>query len=185
VACAIDLDFDELMVDRDLTSLIQQLMYAYGANRRAARPLDLHLCSVRGRMQAQLGKIEGFANWRATPHDASYLASFARERLVYLSSESDEVLHTLEPGTVYVIGGLVDHNHHKGLTQRRATEAGVRTARLPIDEHMQMSQRRVLAVNHVFEILLQYAQCHDWKQAFLHAMPQRRAAEARTDETES
>jgi len=49
-----------------------------------------------------------------------------------------------------VVGGLVDHNRHKGLTHRQCREAGVRTARLPIDEHLAMSQRRVLAVNQIY-----------------------------------
>ena len=160
--CVIDCDFDALMLDREVTSLVQQLMYAYGANRRAAIPLDFHLTSVSGRIEAGLRKIDGFSNWKVTSHATSHLDVFERERLVYLSSEGTETLWTLDPTKVYVIGGLVDHNRLKGLTHERAVLAGIATARLPIDEHMQMSQRRVLAVNHVFDILLHYANHGDW-----------------------
>ena len=160
-----------------MSSLVQQLMYAYGANRRAARPLRYHLCACRGRVAAGLAKIGGSEAWKVTRHEDGYLAAFPdREAVVYLSSESDEVLGELDGGTTYVIGGLVDHNRHKGVTQARAAAAGVRTARLPLDEHLEMAQRRVLAVNHVFEILLHKANGASWADAFAKAVPQRRGA---------
>uniref|UniRef100_A0A7S4EYN7 tRNA (guanine(9)-N(1))-methyltransferase n=1 Tax=Chrysotila carterae TaxID=13221 RepID=A0A7S4EYN7_CHRCT len=178
--CAIDLSFEQLMADAEITSLAQQLMYSYGANRRARLPLQLAFCSLGGKTEQQLTKINGFGNWKVARHSESYLHAFDRSRLVYLSSESDEALHSLDPDAVYVIGGLVDHNKHKGLTHARAVAEGLRTVRLPIDEHMQMSQRRVLAVNHVFEIMLHFANSGDWKAAFLQALPQRRGAQARS-----
>lgn len=71
----------------------------------------------------------------------------------------------------------MDHNKHKGLTHGLATAAGVATARLPIDEHLVISQRRVLAVNHVFEILLHVSNGASWGDALGKAVPQRRGAQ--------
>ena len=51
--CVIDLDFDELMDEQEVRSLVQQLMYSYGANKRARRPLRLHLTSLGGRIETQ------------------------------------------------------------------------------------------------------------------------------------
>lgn len=46
-------------------------------------------------------------------HEKSYLDSFPKEKLVYLTSESENVIETFEDDTMYIIGGLVDHNEHK------------------------------------------------------------------------
>ena len=98
----------------------------------------------------------------------------AYKDVVYLSSDSPYTLQRLEPNTSYVIGGLVDKNREKGLCHRRATEKGIRTARLPIGDFMVMQSRQVLATNHVVEIMLKWLECEDWGQAFLSVIPKRK-----------
>ena len=69
--------------------------------------------------------------------------------IVYLTAESDTVLMELDAQKVYIIGGLVDHNAHKGYCHAQATAAGLATARLPIVEFMTAKEmtRRVITVN--------------------------------------
>jgi tRNA (guanine9-N1)-methyltransferase len=38
---------------------------------------------------------------------------FEFKDLIYLTSESDNIISSLEGDKIYVIGGLVDHNSHK------------------------------------------------------------------------
>lgn len=45
--------------------------------------------------------------------EKEYNDAFPVEKLVYLSSESENILQEVEHGKVYVIGGLVDHNSQK------------------------------------------------------------------------
>lgn len=42
-----------------------------------------------------------------------YTEVVAQDDLVYLTSDSPNVLKELDPKKAYVIGGLVDHNHYK------------------------------------------------------------------------
>ncbi|CAI6339101.1 unnamed protein product [Periconia digitata] len=103
-------------------------------------------------------------------------ASEEREEgeVVYLSSESDVTLERLKPNSTYIIGGLVDKNRHKGLCYKRAVARGIKTAKLPISEFMQLKSRQVLVTNHVQDIMLKWAELDDWGKAFMEVMPKRK-----------
>lgn len=94
--------------------------------------------------------------------------------LVYLTSDSPNTLTKLKPYSTYIIGGLVDRNRHKGICYKRAMDRGVKTAKLPIGDYMQMNSRFVLATNHVSEIMLRWMELGDWGEAFLRVIPKRK-----------
>lgn len=94
--------------------------------------------------------------------------------IVYLTSESNNTLTELKPYSTYIIGGLVDKNREKGICYKRAMNRGVKTAKLPIGEFMEMQSRKVLATNHVNEVMLKWLECGDWGQAFLQVIPKRK-----------
>ncbi|EDN97274.1 hypothetical protein SS1G_11799 [Sclerotinia sclerotiorum 1980 UF-70] len=100
--------------------------------------------------------------------------------IIYLTSDSPNTLTTLTPNTTYIIGGIVDKNRHKGLCYKRACDAGVATAKLPIGEYMTMQSRTVLTVNHVMEIMIRWLETGDWGEAFLKVIPKRKEAKLRT-----
>ena len=111
--------------------------------------------------------------------------SKAPPSVVYLSADSPHVLSELRHDTVYVIGGLIDRNRHKGLAQARAEAAGITTARLPIDQFVQLQASRMLTTLHVVQILLAWQDCgRDWKRAFLTVIPPRKGLTADAEEEE-
>lgn len=48
-------------------------------------------------------------------HEKHFTELFSKEQIVYLTSESDNVIEKVEDDKVYIIGGLVDHNSQKVL----------------------------------------------------------------------
>jgi tRNA (guanine9-N1)-methyltransferase len=102
--------------------------------------------------------------------------------VIYLSSDSPYTLEELQPHSTYIIGGLVDKNRHKGICYKIATEKGLRTAKLPISEFMEMQSRSVLATNHVNEIMLRWLECGDWGKAFMQVIPKRKGGRLREAE---
>ncbi|WVF70694.1 hypothetical protein IAT40_005487 [Kwoniella sp. CBS 6097] len=103
-----------------------------------------------------------------------------RHNLVYLSADAEEELTTLSEEDVYIIGGIVDRNRYKNLCQDKAEKLGIRTARLPIGSFIaNLPTRKVLTVNQVFDILVQYLALGDWKAAFETVIPQRKYHESK------
>ncbi|XP_059140442.1 tRNA methyltransferase 10 homolog A-like [Physella acuta] len=176
IRVVIDLSFDDHMTEKDVNSLTCQLQHSYSANRRAQNPLQLYLCGLSGKTKERLDSIGDYKGWDVHKEIQHYEEVFPKSSLVYLSSESPNVLTSLSDDKVYIIGGLVDHNKLKGLCLKIAEEKGIAHAQLPISDYLNMKTRKVLAINHVFSILLRYTESNDWKEAFLAEMPQRKQA---------
>ncbi|KAK0749949.1 guanine-1-methyltransferase-domain-containing protein [Schizothecium vesticola] len=141
---------------------------------KAGSPIDV-LLSSEGKPGIVLEGAEEVA-----PEDLE--AEDVDQSVVYLSSESPYTLERLEPGTSYVIGGLVDRNREKGLCYKRARDRKVRTAKLPIGEYMAMQSRYVLTTNQVIEIMVKWMECGDWGEAFLAVIPKRKGGTLKTQD---
>lgn len=179
----LDSQWDALMKPKDLVSLTLQLNRFYSANRLLSEPFRISLVGLADSPQLRERIDTKMAAMRTWTHfelcDASLLLRFAaeRERLVYLTAESDTVLDKLADDDIYVVGALVDHNAHRGIVHRFATENKLRTARLPLAENIRLNSRKVLTVNCVCEILCQVrANGGDWKAAIELMMPARKVA---------
>ena len=94
--------------------------------------------------------------------------------IIYLTSDSPNTLTKLSAGGIYIIGGLVDRNRHKGICYKRAMDRGIKTAKLPIGEYLEMSSRFVLTTNQVVEIMLRWLELGDWGEAFVRVVPKRK-----------
>ncbi|KAL8376780.1 hypothetical protein RB595_007752 [Gaeumannomyces hyphopodioides] len=105
--------------------------------------------------------------------------------IVYLTADSPYTLERLEPNTSYVIGGIIDRNREKGLCYKRASERGVRTAKLPIGDYMVMASRKVLTTNQVVEIMVKWLEHGDWKVAFQQAIPKRKGGVLKGDDPDA
>ncbi|WWC88004.1 uncharacterized protein L201_002906 [Kwoniella dendrophila CBS 6074] len=103
-----------------------------------------------------------------------------KHKLIYLSADSEEEIETLDENEIYIIGGIVDRNRYKNLCQNKAENLNIKTARLPIGKFIEnLPTRKVLTVNQVFDILLQYIAQKDWQKAFETVIPQRKYHESK------
>eukprot|EP00588_Corethron_pennatum_P012526 CAMPEP_0194279980 /NCGR_PEP_ID=MMETSP0169-20130528/14983_1 /TAXON_ID=218684 /ORGANISM="Corethron pennatum, Strain L29A3" /LENGTH=361 /DNA_ID=CAMNT_0039024513 /DNA_START=44 /DNA_END=1129 /DNA_ORIENTATION=+ len=181
------------MTLKEVNSLSQQVMYCYSANRKSERPIRLSASSLRAgtTVYDNLNKLEGFPErWR--PRAFSYgsgdidddmLKLHEKESLVYLTSDSKNVLTEMDDSKVYVIGGIVDRNRLRRAAISRAEALGVAHARLPIQENVDFNATKVLTVNHVFEILEKVGRYgNDWKKALLEVLPARKEVKEKDGE---
>ncbi|XP_022081262.1 tRNA methyltransferase 10 homolog A-like [Acanthaster planci] len=178
IRVAIDCTYDHLMNDLEIKKLCKQVQRCYAENRSLTnKPLQLYICGLVGRFQQISDQvITGYKSWDVHWKTDGPEAAFGRDNIVYLTSESPNLLTELQTDKVYVIGGLVDHNHYKGHCFALAQENGWSHAQLPISDYIMLRDRKVLAINHVYEILLAFIKTKDWKEAFLKVLPQRKVA---------
>ncbi|KAI8854499.1 guanine-1-methyltransferase-domain-containing protein [Chytridium lagenaria] len=166
----IDSDFESYMLDKEITSTAKQICRCYSANRQAKRPVDLIVTSLGPKVKKSLTDQQStWVRWKGIQfhEDKSYVDVMEKkDDVIYLSADSENVLEVLDETKALVIGGIVDRNRHKNLCHDRATTAGLKTARLPISEYISLASRKILTVNHVFEIISKYLEHKDWKTAF-------------------
>lgn len=115
-------------------------------------------------------------NWKDISfHADSFLQvpDLDKNKMVYLSADSTNVLQELDEEKIYIVGGIVDKNRYKSLCLDVAKSAGISHARLPIAEHVDMKTRSVLTINHVVEIMVKYLECKSWPEA-LEIIPKRK-----------
>ncbi|GAB1610660.1 tRNA methyltransferase 10 homolog B-like [Argonauta hians] len=178
----IDLSFDEKMSEKELSRLAQQLGRLYGCNRKLEKPLHIFLSSVDkdGDFFKECSRInQGFQNYLWDVCSEPLTELFPKQDIVYLSPDSDNVLYTVDPDKVYIVGGLVDESIQKKRTYYKALQCGIQTARLPIDVFMMNgggkgNYCRILTVNQVLAVISEYLRTEDWRQALSAEVPKRK-----------
>ncbi|KAI9490994.1 guanine-1-methyltransferase-domain-containing protein [Zychaea mexicana] len=181
VRVVMDCSFTSYMHDTEIKSMQAQLVRCHSANRAGAHPMEITITSFDDALKnAFEKKTPTYTNWKNIEFTTeSYMDKFDTSKLVYLSADSDNVVRELEDDKVYIIGGIVDKNRHKGLCQNKATDQGIQTAALPIGEYLHMASRKVLTVNHVYEIMIKWLETRDWEKAFLEVIPGRKLKDSK------
>ena len=159
---AIDIGMESLMSDGELASLATQVMlsYAFVLKHCVAqnwRPLRLALTNtdaaaatlarIRDAASAEIGdawpvKVVGSDFATGLP---ALCAPSDAPQIVVLSPDADTPLTTLDPGSIYVVGGLCDYRRIANATRDRARERGDGVCRRRISRSRPLGKKRRLA----------------------------------------
>ncbi|KAJ5154499.1 tRNA (guanine(9)-N(1))-methyltransferase TRM10 [Penicillium coprophilum] len=208
-----DCGYDELMSDRERISLAGQLTRSYSDNSRAPFNAHMMFSSfdrlLKERFDTVLASHKNWKRIRFLQEDFVHAGELAKEQMtsarggqlagpfadqtdakpedgeiIYLSSDSENTLTELKPYSTYIVGALVDKNRHKAVCYKQAVAKGIKTAKLPIGQYIQMAHRPVLATNHVIEIMLQWLELRDWGKAFMKVIPTRKGGALKANQNE-
>lgn len=176
---AFDLAFHHHMNDVESRSLARQLTMCYAANQKSRRPFNLLLssftipadeqgCGVAVEVQEapmlDILSKQHWERWHVHRTSQEVWDWFPRDKLVYLTADSPNVLDRVEPGHMYCIGGLVDHKVKAGVALERARSEGVPTARLPLEPFVDI-RKPALSSLAVFQMLGLHFEHGDWTTA--------------------
>ena len=179
---AIDCAFEDKMTPKEINSLALQLRYCYAINRRSDLPCHLTATSVTGATLGHLHKVSGFKEWKTrgfvvTKDSLDTVFADRLKDLVYLTSDSENTLDSLDNSKIYIIGGIVDRNRLKQAALKRAQSLKITTAKLPLDQYLAyLPSTPVLTCNHVMDILMHKRDGKDWQSALLSVLPPRKGA---------
>lgn len=169
----IDLQFETLMSEKELTHLARQLSRVYGANKKSENPCKLSLANLdktSKTFQICCDKNDGFANYILDFQEKPIQEVFHEKKssVIYLTPDSEETLTEISNEKIYVIGGLVDDSVKKHSTLNFAKENGFKTAKLPIEEFCERKKgsfKQILTIDQVFEIILKKHQGLSWSES--------------------
>ncbi|XP_022686504.1 mitochondrial ribonuclease P protein 1 homolog [Varroa jacobsoni] len=170
----LDCSFEANMNRKQIASLGTLLRNTYSSNRISREPFDIILSDIqRGDV---LDKVLDMCLPNLNSHSclitksyATYLEMFPKERILYLTPNSNNVIMKWDPEAVIVIGALVDNASGRPLTFAKALRQGVRHGKLPVGHYLPMFRINTsvsLTFHAVVDILLELKQSNDWKQAF-------------------
>lgn len=155
-------------------------------NRQQRNLFDIHICGA----NMDGVTMESLQKFIPTLHDPSFPMEvhtegvtdvFPRDRLVYLTPHCENDLETYDPNDIYIIGGLVDKHHCYPVSREKATELGLRMAKLPLDRFFHFKGDKTLTLDQVLKIMLALKNTGSWTEAFRH-LPKRKIVRRREDD---
>ena len=196
----IDCDFEHLMNERGIKSMVRQIVDLYSINKISANPFRVILYGVGKQIKEGLEKSD-YKNWIGIEiyfkEDFPSFDKFIEEvlykddkrplndiknNIYYLSADSENNIDNIDNQSTYIIGGIVDRNKYKGLSLNKAKELKINHGKFPIGEYLKLQSSQVLTTNHTFHILNEFSIKHDWKEAFISIIPKRKQEEKEENE---
>lgn len=172
---AIDMSFTQKQGLKEVRSLAFQVCQSYFSMKTAPVDVAIHLTSYEGPVFVELEKMRADL-WVCGRHPRLLEEVFADEldNLVYLSPDAEEVLETIDPSKIYVIGGIIDNTEESFVSKSRAFGLKVKSVKLDLDSVPNIGRyRKSLNVNAVFDILVQSIALGSVKEGIKAGLPSR------------
>ncbi|XP_077983343.1 tRNA methyltransferase 10 homolog C-like [Glandiceps talaboti] len=168
-----DMDYEHEMNHREVVAVVKQLTEVVGAMKPHWEPFHMHWTNIKpgGAIEREMQRVfkDHLEKLVIDITHKPFLELFPRDKLVYLSPESPNVLTHYDPEKVYIIGGLVDLSIKKGLSFAKVKRHNLESARLPLDHFVKWGVgSKNLTLDQMVHIMLNIKETNDWQQALKH-----------------
>lgn len=188
----IDCSFSDLMSNKEMSRLAQQIGRCQASNKSLSSPVHLTLCNLNedSLFYKELCRMNsGFEEYIIDKTDQSIQTYYEHkhEQIAYLSPDASKSLETIDVNTTYIIGGLVDETVSKKVTIDKSANLKLNSYSLPIEKYMSRQKAadgvnhfkvfnysKILAINQVFDIMANFFMSNDWPKALACGVPKRK-----------
>ncbi|NWI56302.1 TM10C methyltransferase, partial [Calyptomena viridis] len=173
-----DMSYEKEMSVREVSNTVTQLIQSESSNRKSVDPFHLHFCNLKDDSLYHKEFVkhyrETWGKLLITVTDQCYTEVFPKDKLIYLTADSPNVMKTFDHDKIYIVGSMVDKSIKTGVSLARAKRLGLETAALPLDKYLLWnSGAKNLTLDQMMQILLTLKDTADWKKA-LEFVPKRK-----------
>ncbi|KAM9033151.1 tRNA methyltransferase 10 homolog C [Sarcophilus harrisii] len=184
-----DMAYENFMPERDLKNTVCQLLESEGANRKDIDPFHIYFCNLRVDSPYHKELLNRYKEkWNElllTATEKSHVDVFPKERLIYLTADSPNVMTTFRHDKIYIIGSFVDKCSQPRVSYANAKRLNLASERLPLDQYLQWELgNKNLTLDQMMRILLTLKNTGDWEKA-LKFVPSRKYSGFHTDSINS
>lgn len=171
-----DCGFADTMNKFETRDAVRQFKHSFSFNRIHRQPFVLHLCNVDRNSLFWHEMLNQMSNIEKLPlniHTVDATEVFPKEKLVYLSPDSENVLNEFNSDHYYIIGTIVDKGSQRPFTFAKSKRFNIQTTRLPLEKHIRLHSHASLTLDQITNILLEIKTTRNWQRALKH-MPDRK-----------
>ncbi|KFV81412.1 Mitochondrial ribonuclease P protein 1, partial [Struthio camelus australis] len=173
-----DMSFENYMSPREVANTVRQIVLSEGCNRKSVDPFHVHFCNFKDNSQYHREFIkhyrEAWDKLLITVTDQCYTNVFPKDKIIYLTADSPNVMKAFDHDKVYIIGSMVDRSIKTGVSLAQAKRLGLETASLPLEKYLLWNTgAKNLTLDQMMHILLTLKDTGDWKKA-LEFVPKRK-----------
>lgn len=174
------MDYDNYMNEKLKRYTADHIKMAIADNRKNLSPFVIDLCNVDAgaktmkQLEILIPTIKD-STFPINIHEKCCTEAFPRERLIYLSPYSPYQLDEFNSTDIFVLPAVIDDGQHGQITLAKAKRMGLRTAYLPLSRYLSLgSRQKALPLNILTNILLDFKNKRDWRQALNKHVPARK-----------
>ncbi|KAM6223988.1 tRNA methyltransferase 10 homolog C [Rhynchocyon petersi] len=173
-----DMAYENYMTPKEMQNTVSQLLQSEGYNRRDVDPFHIYFCNLKtdGDYYRELVKRYG-EKWNKlllTTTEKSHVDLFPKDKIIYLTADSPNVMTSFKHDKIYIIGSFVDKNIRPGISLAIAKRLKLATECLPLDKYLQWETgTKNLTLDQMMRIMLCLKNNGGWEEA-LNFVPKRK-----------
>jgi len=164
------------MEGKEITSIQSQMKEVFRLNRSMWEPYNIYLCNYDEGNETVTSMVNGLKGYTMHVTSQCFTEVLPKDKLVYLSPDSPNILNSYSHDDIYILGALVDKRMPRAYTYRKALSLGIRSAKFNLQPFEFTRQKKpYFAFSDVFQILADLKDTNgNWMYAYRNLLSGRK-----------